>query len=151
MPVKVVKVKDVKAADPGLAFVLYTEDQSSFDSTLKVTVTIEDTVSIGGPTTTHKSEVHITNKVVVNELDFIVPFGDANWQNGIILQEKLQYTITVEFLSDPPGGGHSDPPSADVFPEQAEFVVTTTPVAGPQSALTHFINAFRVLFGLEPI
>ncbi len=149
MPVKVVKVKDVKAADPGLAFVLYTEDQSNFDSTLKVTVTVKDAVALGG--TTHKSEVHITNKVVENELDFIVPFGDANWQNGTTAMETLQYTIVVEFLSDPPGGGHSDPPSGDVAPEQAEFVVTTKPVAGPQSAMTHFTNAFRVLFGLEPL
>lgn len=151
MPEKKIVVKDTKAADPGVAFRLETEDNSAFDSKLKVKV------KITGQHSTYETVVNIKNTVAEPELDFIVPFGDANWSSEIALMQNLPYEISVEFVTAP-SGPYTDTATGQVFPEMGEFEVNVNPSAGPEtepadskSALYYFINGFRVLFGLAPV
>lgn len=120
---KKVKIKSPKAADPGLAFILETEDQSGFDSELIVTVKVHGQSA-------YETVIHIKNKVIEPELDFIAPFGDANWENEVLLQHELNYTISVEFLTAT-GGPYTETVSGMVLPEKADFVVSTIPAFGP--------------------
>lgn len=155
MPEKNVKVSKVKAADPGLAFVLEVEEPNTgFDSKLKVTV------EIVGQEDTYETVIDIKNTVIEPELDFIAPFGDVNWTNEIVLKKDLPFKITVEFH---PGQSNAYTKSitGSIFPEPGIFDVIVYPAFGPgtvnevpseaKSALSHFINGFRVLFGLTPM
>lgn len=165
---KKVKVTNTKAADPGLCFNLIREDDAGnpipFDSRLVVKLAAH---GIG----IHESEAYLKNKVVENELDFILPFGDAEWYTELQNQTVLDCHISVEFLDvlTPPD---NKPyvytlPVVQVPAQFAEFIVslqpgTTLPPPGMPSgsgqtekteesisALTHFINGFRALFGLS--
>lgn len=90
------QVKDAKAADPGLGFILYMNDNSAFSSRIFLTVTV--TTSQG----TYNSTVNINQNVTEKEVTIIVPFGDPNWDGETGKPISFSIGVTLPEISPTP-------------------------------------------------
>lgn len=142
---KKIKVVQPKAADPGFAFFLETEDGTPFDSRLKIMIEIIDITA--NPPVTYETEIQVKNHVYETKIPVLAPFGDKFWKDPAIDQLKLPFEITVEFLDAP-----ADPPvslEGEVEVKIGEFAITITPLTPPQTAFSYIIKGLRMLLGLD--
>lgn len=81
-----VKVKKVRAADPGFACIL-DFDSAPFD-TMKIDLSVSDPNS-----NTYTSHLIIDNQVSDLEMPIVMPFGDRTFQQGVLMRFTLTVTI----------------------------------------------------------
>ena len=148
---KKIKIVQPKAADPGFGCFLETEDGTSFDSSLEITVTVTDKNSQQKYTTIIK----VMDSVCKNRLPLIAPFGDENSANQTGSGTPFDFHVAVKFC---------DPLNRDPYTSEAtvsdlmsfgEFVILTGPVPLPPppgvqgTAFSYIIKGLKILLGLD--
>lgn len=144
---KKIKIVQPKAADPGFAFFLETEDGTPFGSALNIVITItDDTVT---PVSSYITKIEVTNHVYESKLPILAPFGDQSWLNPSILMKEIPYKVEVEFCDA------TTPYTSDalgkVMIEDGAFEISIKDLAGPQTAFSYIIKGLKMLFGLEKL
>lgn len=135
VPKEKVKIKQssVKAADPGVYFILYTEGSPApkFDCALVVSLEVSNPID---PLLNYESVLTIEQIVKEDEVECLLPFGDKDWHQQ--LRSNVQVNVGVELWPTLPDG-KKDPTATpvqvdsfggmQVMAEDGEFVVTVVP------------------------
>lgn len=94
MPEKI-KLKNVRAGDPGIGFTL---DVSGYGEPISKGMKL--TIDVTDGSYTSRSIVKIERPVTDSQLYFVVPFGDANYEAA----KSLDFTLTIAIPQDGDGG-----------------------------------------------
>lgn len=116
VPKEKVKVKpnSVKAADPGIFFILYTGQEGPiFDCSLSITINVQ----VGNDPSTQNSftsNLEIEQRVSEKEVECMMPFGDSNWSSRVgddclIDVDVVLYNLDASGSRDPNDPGTTVP------------------------------------------
>jgi hypothetical protein len=87
-----VKASNVKAADPGLSFILHNLDERGNNipfncDSLTIAVVIDDTYT--SSITINPNVRNAANRIVDSDLHLIMPFGDTNYNNSVTVRVTM--------------------------------------------------------------
>lgn len=96
-----IKVNQVQAADPGVAFALEALDENGnsviFNCGLRISILIQSSIS------SYDTDVIIWNPISDQQIVFAVPFGDSNFGT----ETNLTYSISIQVTAQGETGSQS--------------------------------------------
>lgn len=161
-----VQPNSVKAADPGVAFLIYTEttppgppgvpppfNGPAFDCALDISISVTD------GTNTYSSTISVVEEVYENKILCLMPFGDPNWPSfiGHLAGQTGTVTVTIDIdlvACDSGGKRKSDPPVKvptitvpNVAAQSGTFSVSVVPApVSTPSLIKRFLLALAEYF-----
>jgi hypothetical protein len=123
VPKEKVKIKQssVKAADPGVFFILYTEGDPApkFDCALQIKLEVSNPID---PLVNYESVLTLEQIVKEDEVECLLPFGDKEWHQQV--GRNMQVNVSVD-LWPTDTAGRRDPNATPVVVDSFGAILVT--------------------------